>query len=279
MWPYLYLLSNGFGRIEFDLDAVAFKFASFATAAPSPSELGAFFEEYQLQHLILLYEADGQTWGQWDTRRSHLKKFKTVKDTESPAPPEPLYSNWLREQHRSDWPAYHWSEAVQSGGEDPDEGPLTQGFPKSSERVTQHLLKPAPTLPQDFGLGVGVGSGIGEGAGKGIGDGKIVAPNATLDFSELAPDDLPLPALAAHLIEFLGIPTNPPLLMAVAESIRAKAHAEKTTPASAHNFILLRAALAKKQGQSKTWLFWFRDADYDRHTKEETRDDWLARHP
>ena len=277
-FPYLYLLSNGFGRIELDFDAIAFKFASFGDAAPSGSGIGAFFDEYELQHLIFAYDADGQKWGQWDTRRTFLKKFKTVADKQSPSPPEPMFSDWLREQHRDDWPAYHWAEAALGSGENPDGGLLTQGFPKSSERVSQHLLESAPNLAQDFGLGVGVGGGIGFGNGKGIGEGGGKFTHDVLAVSELAPDDLPPSALAVHLIEFLGIPTNPPLLTAVAESIRAKAHADGITPASAHNFILRRGALAKKQGQPKAWLFWFRDADYDRQTTEESKDDWVNRH-
>src|ERR1700730_18554101 len=92
LWPYLYSLSNGFGRIEFDFDAIAFKFASFGESAPSASSIGAFFDEYELQHLIFPYDGDGQKWGQWDTRRTFFKKFKTLADRQSPHPPEPMYS-------------------------------------------------------------------------------------------------------------------------------------------------------------------------------------------
>jgi len=50
------------------------------------------------------------------------------------------------------------------------------------------------------------------------------------------------------------------------------------TPAGAHDFILLKATLAQKQGLSKAWRFWFQDADYDKKTKLEANYEWLNRH-
>jgi hypothetical protein len=277
-WPHLYVLSNGYGRIEFDFDAIAFKFASFGDAAPSGSGIGAFFDEYEFQHLIYPYEGDGQKWGQWDTRRTYLKKFKTVADRQSPSPPEPMYSRWLREQHRDDWRAYHWNEAAQRGGEDQDQVLLTQGFPKSLERVNQDLLKSAPTVAQDFGLGVGDGVGVGNGTGIGGGDGNSPSmPEPQVCQMHEMPESATAPELVIGVLEILGIPNNDTIFQAVTESIRLKAASSGSSATDAAQAILLKAVLAKKENPPESWLFWFRDARYDHRGKQQAADDWLKR--
>jgi hypothetical protein len=283
LWPYLFLLSNRFGRIEFDFDAIAFKFASFGEAAPTSPEISDCFAEYERHHLILVFGTDGQRWGQWDTRRTRLSKFKTVSDRQSPTPPEPAYTDWLREQHRDDWPAYHCTEVISEDRKEPGRDPqLSQDLPNSLAKVTQKLLNSAPILSQDFGLGVGVGvgegNGGGDGGGRGSGGGGRSSPRHEAADIERTPDDLPPVSLAAHLIEILGVPTNQSLLMAVAQSIATKARVERLSPAAAHDFILLKATLAQKQGQSKPWRFYFQDADYDKKTKQEASHEWLSRH-
>jgi DNA-binding transcriptional ArsR family regulator len=92
------------------------------------------------------------------------------------------------------------------------------------------------------------------------------------------PEDLPPTALAVHLVELLGIPMNPPLLAAVGESIRVKAVSERVSAASAHDFILRKAVIAKRDGPPNSWLYWFRDARYDQKTKQEASNEWLTRH-
>jgi hypothetical protein len=281
LWPYFYLLSNRFGRIEFDFETIAFNFASFGGDAPTSEDIGECFAEYERHHLILTYEADGQLWGQWDTRRTHLSKFKTVADRQSPAPPEPAYTDWLRERHRDDWPAYHCTEGISGDSNESEPNPqLSQNSPNSFAKVSQKLLNSAPSLTPDFGLGIGDGVGKGKGKGNGNGDGGGDGDSRRQEGEgiERAPGDLPPLSLAAHLIEILGVPTSQSLLMAVAESIRTKMRVGHLTPAGAHDFILLKATLAQKQGLSKAWRFWFQDADYDKKTKLEANYEWLNRH-
>lgn len=100
-WPYLFLRSDGFARLELDYVALAYEFASFGDSAPTSAQIEAFFDEYARNHLVFCYGPDGQRWAQWDTRRSFLKDFKTASDKKSPPPPEPEYSRWLQEQHRA----------------------------------------------------------------------------------------------------------------------------------------------------------------------------------
>lgn len=77
--------------------------------------------------------------------------------------------------------------------------------------------------------------------------------------------------LAMHIIDLLCLPNSRQLLNAVAESIRTKAKAEGITPAAAHDFILPKAALAKKEGSKKPWAFWFSDQEYDRKEEATTQ--------
>jgi hypothetical protein len=145
-FPYLLLLSNGYARIELDYESIADEFSSFRESAPTADELRETFADYRANHLLFVYAVNDQEWGQWDTRRTWLKEYKTTADNASPKPPEMGYQEWLRERHGEDWREFHWSkEAIE-------------------EMLNQSLPKPLPNLAQNFpaecyGVGVGVGEG------------------------------------------------------------------------------------------------------------------------
>ncbi len=280
-WPYLFLLSNGYARIELDFDALAYHFASFRDSAPTTGQIKGYFEEYEASHLVLCYGPDGQRWAQWDTRRSFLKDFKTASDQKSPHPPEPEYSQWLQEQHGQGWEAYHWNkdtcDAIEVPAADAPRGPESKPddsakcWQKSgniSAEVGGHSPEFSTRVTQEFALGVGGGVGIGIGVGSGNGKGGGVSPHEVrVDEKDETPDDLPPLSLAMHIIEILCLPNSRQLLNAVTESIRTKAKAGGITPAAAHDFILLKAALAQKEGTKKPWPFWFSDQEYDRQAE------------
>ena len=145
-WPYLFLMSNGYARIELDYESIADEFSSFRESAPTPDELRETFTEFRTNHLLFVYTVNDQEWGQWDCRRTWLKDYKTTADSGSPKPPENEYQQWLAEQHGQDWREFHWSKDAIDGTFD------------------QSLPKPLPNVPQSFpveryGVGVGVGEG------------------------------------------------------------------------------------------------------------------------
>jgi hypothetical protein len=148
-WPYLFLLSNGYARLELDFDAIADEFASFRGDAPSVDALVGFLAEYQQNNLILVYDSCGQRWGQWDTRRSNLGDYRTAVDKRSPAPPEPSYTDWLRDLHGDEWPRFHWGSAALSGN--------SSEIPQNLE---ESFSKLGGNLPVGVGVGVGVGNGV-----------------------------------------------------------------------------------------------------------------------
>jgi len=82
-WPYLFLMSNGYARIELDYESIADEFSSFRESAPTPDELRETFAEFRANHLIFVYAVNDQEWGQWDCRRTWLKDYKTTADNGS----------------------------------------------------------------------------------------------------------------------------------------------------------------------------------------------------
>ena len=163
-WPYLFLLSNGYARIELDYDSIADEFSSFRSSAPNPEKIEQAFAEYQTNHLIFVYAVNDQEWGQWDTRRSLLKDYKTAGDNSSPNPPEDAYRQWLIEQHGEEWPQFHWNKNIVVA-------PFDQSLPKFSPNVDRNF-------PADcYGVGVGVGSGSGKGKEKTKGASAFVLPD------------------------------------------------------------------------------------------------------
>ena len=83
-WPYLFLASNGFGRLELDYEyLVPHVFLGFRNP-PTAQEIESCIMEYTDAGLGFLYH-DGQ-WFQWDTPTKLLPRWKTSVDKNSPTP-------------------------------------------------------------------------------------------------------------------------------------------------------------------------------------------------
>ena len=164
-YPYFVALSNGFGRIELYYELISEKLSGFKEAAPLPTAIEAYFEEYRSQKLIFVYDSNNSSWGQWDTRRANLKRFKTADDKRSPHPPEPAFTDWLKGLHgEAGWRSHHWDQAV--GGDQDGHSGIA-----SSRNVAQNSrkLSSSPAQLLRLGGGVGDGGGVGEGDGGGVG--------------------------------------------------------------------------------------------------------------
>lgn len=131
-WPYLFCTANGFGRFEIDCaKIIAHSFLDFKKP-PTASELLKAIEEYREVGLLFMYSHRGEIWAQWDTKDKFLKRHKSSSDRESPAPPEPEFSEW-----------------------------------KSTITVNKELPNFSAQVGEKVrGEGIGVGIGIGEGVGK-----------------------------------------------------------------------------------------------------------------
>jgi hypothetical protein len=129
-WPFLFVASNGYGRIEVAHHLILSRLGKFT---PSETELRGYIQEYACAHLLFLYHVGQKTWGQWDTDPKFLPHWKTAEDKRSPEPPEPEYTKWLREYRLA------------------DSAPLT------------NVLEDFQNISSGIGIGVGVGGGIGGG--------------------------------------------------------------------------------------------------------------------
>lgn len=132
-WPYLFAMSNGWGRLELDTERIASEFWSFRPQ-PTRTEIYGILQEFAEAHLLFIYKAiDGSTWGQWETRPEDLPRYKSASDRRSPVPPEDELKKW-REAYR-----------------------------ESNNTATNDLRKVTKDS-ETFALGIGVG--VGEGGGK-----------------------------------------------------------------------------------------------------------------
>lgn len=98
-WPFFFLASNGFGRIEVNYaQLMAVPLRQFKSP-PSQQDVAAMFREYHENHLAFLYRAESDAgttiWAQWWAKEGSLKVYKTAEDRRSPAPPEKAFEEWM----------------------------------------------------------------------------------------------------------------------------------------------------------------------------------------
>ena len=94
LFPRLLLASNGYGRLEIDFDRIRYEAFWTIRAKPTDDVLRKSFEEYAENFLLFLYEAENQTWGQWDVRSNWLPLYKNAIDRRSPAPDAEMFKKW-----------------------------------------------------------------------------------------------------------------------------------------------------------------------------------------
>lgn len=136
-FPHVYLSGNNYARLELNpIKIQATVFSTFNTP-PSIEIITKWIQEYRAQGLLFIYSADGQLWGQWDTRQEWLPRHKNAADQRSPAPPQPAFDEW-QERNRTK------KAATQALADD------AELFP----RVRREISASSPR-----GVGVGVGEG------------------------------------------------------------------------------------------------------------------------
>jgi hypothetical protein len=100
-WPYFFLASNGFGRLELNYRRICYRLFVDFEEPPTEEDFWGYIKEYRDAHLLFLYEHRGQIWGQWDAKTNSLPRWKTQKDREAPEPPKEEYQKWLT-AHRTE---------------------------------------------------------------------------------------------------------------------------------------------------------------------------------
>lgn len=93
-WPWLFLASNGYGRLELNHRSIVGRvYVNFA-APPSEPFFMNLLREYHSAWLLYTYAYDGLLWGQWEVSERYLPRYKTALDEASPAPPAAEYQAW-----------------------------------------------------------------------------------------------------------------------------------------------------------------------------------------
>lgn len=147
LWPFLYCASNGYARLEVNLNQIRRRCFSGFAEPPSDSEIVSVLQEYALNFLVLLYAHSGKQWLQFDTAVKYLPRHKSKKDTESPAPSEDAWQDF--NEGYVEW--------------------------KNAKSLNLQLVR---KLSENFGKirdschGIGIGIGVGDGIGVGVGDEK-----------------------------------------------------------------------------------------------------------
>lgn len=167
-WPRLFLVSDGFARLEINYARIVGRAYPTFNPVPQEAELEAWVQEYAKNYLLFLYEVAGQLWGQWDSRPELLPRYKTAVDRRSPFPPEPAFTQWKR-RYREEQKA----------------------FPKCFGNISETFLH-----------GVGVGGGVG------IGKNICASPEGNARVGDLPPvNDPPFGAMEPDAL-FTGAPAK-----------------------------------------------------------------------
>lgn len=136
-WPYLYLGSNGYARLELSYISISSEIFVGFKNPPSEDELWSIIEEYANNFLVILYQSDSIWWAQFDTSEKYLNKYKTVRDERSPAAPE-----HLMEKHKLGYAEWKKTKSIKN-----------QRF--------QKFFQESENFPKErSGIGVGIGEDL-----------------------------------------------------------------------------------------------------------------------
>jgi hypothetical protein len=248
-WPYLFLVSNGFGRFEVNYSKIVARAFSGFSPVPSQHEIERLILEYKSNYLLFLYPSpDGNLWGQWDTRQTLLKKHKTASDKRSPAPDPAEFENW-REEYRK-----LKSRPVSS------EFRQILGFFSKNDDFSAKKQDLEPML-ENLPLGGGVGEGIGVGGGKGEEQSAPEIPNPNSPEFTRPPDGMETHQYARVALDNLHVPITNTLLDLAAQSVGLVSSVEKVSLAEATWRVMCRARDDQTRGELIN-RFWFEDQWY-----------------
>ena len=152
-WPYLYLASNGYARLEINFPKLVTTVFGTFNPLPKQTELEQYILEYRDAHLLFLYEAGGQLWGQWDTPAELLKRYKTSEDRRSPEPLQDQFQEWI---------SGYRNQKQMSPAISDDFRKAVGDLPKCKEISEDESRFPKKSVLSRLGVGAGVERGIGE---------------------------------------------------------------------------------------------------------------------
>jgi len=156
-WPWLFLASNGYGRLEINYRLLRSRVFGAFVKPPTEEQFMSLIREYHDAYLLFLYVENNQMWGQWDTSEKFLPRYKTASDDKSPAPPQ------------DEWVAWREEYAAARCEEVPDISTFSEKF-RGSRNISKKFQQ----------VGVGVGADVEAGANNkcASGDAPVDQPAA-----------------------------------------------------------------------------------------------------
>ncbi len=161
-WQRLFVAANGYARLELSYASILSKVFRHFKNPPTEEQLWSIFEELAENYLAILYESDGVWWAQFVTSNKYLPRYKTIRDEQSPEPPDELV-----ERARSGYLAWKRAKSFRH-----------QRFQKFAE--TFEISPEISDGEEKRGVGVVVGIGVGVGGGGGAGRKREGAASAEI---------------------------------------------------------------------------------------------------
>jgi hypothetical protein len=93
-WPWFFLSSNGFARIEINYRKFKTEVLGGFDHPMTEQEYLSLIKEYGNQLLFLYRSSTGQVWGQWDTSLKWCPRHHTREDHRSPTPNHADFTKW-----------------------------------------------------------------------------------------------------------------------------------------------------------------------------------------
>jgi len=144
-WPYFWLASNTYGRLELNYHRIAGRAFGRFQHVPTEEEFWSWIKEYEGAFLLFVYQAGGALWGQWDTSEKYLPKHKLAADQRSPTPDPASFTEW-RKAYVREKESMNASKPI-----------ALTNFMKPSEALPQSFENPAEKVQPRVGEGVGEG--------------------------------------------------------------------------------------------------------------------------
>ena len=128
LWPFIFgLASEVYARLELDYELIAHElghlnhlfyalnemdeeapFGPYANEYLSDARtIEEVFKDFVKEKLCFVYEHKGVEWAVFDKPNKLRLDYVTTEDRDSPAPPEPAFTEWLKSLHGEDWGDYH----------------------------------------------------------------------------------------------------------------------------------------------------------------------------
>jgi hypothetical protein len=116
LWPFIFgLASEHYARLEADYELIVEELGHLRELLGEQDETGStpvetlerILKEFEENNLCFGYEVKGVRWLVFDKPNTLRRVYKTVEDIESPNPPEPAFTDWLKTTHGEDWSEFH----------------------------------------------------------------------------------------------------------------------------------------------------------------------------